>query len=40
MFPWSAFAFAGLAVGFLLLSDWARRYEALELLWQAHAVRA
>jgi uncharacterized membrane protein len=28
VFPWSAFAFAGLAVGFLLLSDWARRREA------------
>jgi uncharacterized membrane protein len=28
MFPWSAFAFAGLAVGFLLLSDWSRRNEA------------
>jgi uncharacterized membrane protein len=28
LFPWSAFAFAGLAAGFLLLSDWARRKEA------------
>ena len=28
IFPWSAFAFAGLALGFLLLSDWARRNEA------------
>jgi uncharacterized membrane protein len=28
LFPWSAFAFAGLLVGFLLLSDWARRHEA------------
>ena len=28
LFPWSGFAFAGLAVGFLLLSDWARRNEA------------
>ncbi|HVA93840.1 MAG TPA: heparan-alpha-glucosaminide N-acetyltransferase domain-containing protein [Candidatus Dormibacteraeota bacterium] len=27
IFPWSAFAFAGLAVGSLLLSDWARRNE-------------
>ena len=27
LFPWSAFAFAGLAVGFLLLSDFARRKE-------------
>src|SRR5262249_31997656 len=25
IFPWSAFAFAGLAVGFLLLSDWAKQ---------------
>ena len=24
LFPWAAFAFAGLAVGFFLLSDWAR----------------
>src|SRR5450755_4610965 len=28
IFPWAAFAFAGLAVGFLLLSDWARQREA------------
>ena len=28
LFPWSAFAFAGLAVGFLLLSGWSRRNEA------------
>jgi len=28
LFPWSAFAFAGLAAGFLVLSDWARRHEA------------
>ena len=28
IFPWTAFAFAGLALGFLLLSDWARRQEA------------
>jgi hypothetical protein len=28
IFPWSAFAFAGLAVGFVLLSEWSRRYEA------------
>jgi uncharacterized membrane protein len=27
VFPWTAFAFAGLAVGFLLLSDWARQRE-------------
>jgi uncharacterized membrane protein len=25
IFPWTAFAFAGLATGFLLLSDWGRR---------------
>jgi uncharacterized membrane protein len=29
IFPWTAFAFAGLAVGFLLLSDWARQREAV-----------
>jgi uncharacterized membrane protein len=29
LFPWSAFAFAGLAVGFLLFSDIAKRKEAL-----------
>lgn len=28
IFPWSAFAFAGLAAGFLLQSEWARRREA------------
>ncbi len=28
MFPWSGFAFAGLAIGFLLLSEPARRHEA------------
>jgi uncharacterized membrane protein len=28
MFPWAAFAFAGLAVGFFLLSDWARAHVA------------
>jgi len=28
LFPWTAFAFTGLAVGFLLLSDWSRRNEA------------
>ena len=27
MFPWAAFAFAGLAIGFLLLSPWSRRHE-------------
>ncbi len=29
LFPWSAFAFAGLAVGFYLFSDFAKRKEAL-----------
>jgi len=29
LFPWSAFAFAGLAVGFFLFSDLAKRKEAL-----------
>jgi uncharacterized membrane protein len=28
VFPWSAFAFAGLAIGFALLSDWARERPA------------
>jgi uncharacterized membrane protein len=28
IFPWSAFAFAGLAAGFLRLSDWPRKNEA------------
>jgi len=28
IFPWSAFAFAGLAVGFILLSPWSRAREA------------
>ena len=28
IFPWTAFAFAGLAVGFALLSDWARKRQA------------
>ncbi len=27
IFPWTGFAFAGLVVGFLLLSEWARRHE-------------
>lgn len=27
LFPWAAFAFAGLAIGFLLCSLWARRHE-------------
>jgi uncharacterized membrane protein len=29
LFPWAAFAFAGLAVGFLIFSDFARRHESL-----------
>jgi uncharacterized membrane protein len=29
VFPWSAFAFAGLAVGFVLVSDFARRRQSL-----------
>ncbi len=29
LFPWAGFAFAGLAVGFFLLSDWARREKVL-----------
>jgi len=28
IFPWTGFAFAGLAVGFLLLSDWTRCHES------------
>ena len=28
IFPWAGFAFAGLAVGFLLFSDWARQRQA------------
>lgn len=28
VFPWAAFAFTGLATGFLLLSDWGRKHEA------------
>jgi uncharacterized membrane protein len=33
IFPWAAFAFAGLAAGSLLLSEWARKNEALALLF-------
>lgn len=29
VFPWSAFAFAGLAVGFLLFSDWAKTRQTM-----------
>jgi uncharacterized membrane protein len=32
LFPWSAFAFAGLAAGFLLQSDWARGKETLAMI--------
>jgi len=32
VFPWSGFAFAGLAVGFLLLSEWGRHREAVTFL--------
>jgi uncharacterized membrane protein len=32
IFPWTGFAFAGLAVGFFLLSDWARKREAAVVL--------
>jgi uncharacterized membrane protein len=31
VFPWAGFAFIGLAVGFVLLSDWARRREGLSI---------
>jgi uncharacterized membrane protein len=32
LFPWSAFAFAGLAAGFLLQSDWARQKETAAMI--------
>jgi uncharacterized membrane protein len=32
IFPWAGFAFAGLAAGFILQSEWARRHEALMFL--------
>jgi uncharacterized membrane protein len=32
LFPWSAFAFAGLAAGFLLRSDWARKKETAAMI--------
>jgi len=32
LFPWSAFAFAGLAAGFLLQSDWARQRETTAMI--------
>jgi uncharacterized membrane protein len=31
VFPWAGFAFIGLAVGFVLLSDWARRREGMSI---------
>jgi hypothetical protein len=37
VFPWSAFAFAGLAVGFVLLSGWTRAREATVFLSAAPA---
>jgi uncharacterized membrane protein len=33
IFPWSAFAFAGLAVGFLLQGAWTRRNEGQAFMW-------
>jgi uncharacterized membrane protein len=32
IFPWTGFAFAGLALGFLLLSDWAQSRETMTLM--------
>src|SRR5690242_2417900 len=32
IFPWAGFAFAGLAAGFLLMSDWARERQARTML--------
>src|SRR5712692_6787981 len=32
IFPWTAFAFAGLATGFILQSNWAREHEAMTFL--------
>jgi len=37
IFPWSAFAFVGLAVGLFLLNDWARKREAQTLLFAGAA---
>jgi len=33
IFPWAAFAFAGLSVGFLLRTEWTRRHEARVFVW-------
>jgi len=35
LFPWSAFAFAGLAIGCVLLSPWGRRHELAATGWTA-----
>lgn len=35
IFPWTAFAFAGLGVGFFILSEWARQRQATALLTPA-----
>ena len=35
MFPWAGFAFAGLAAGAILFSDWAREHTAQVLAWFA-----
>ncbi|HEV2170399.1 MAG TPA: heparan-alpha-glucosaminide N-acetyltransferase domain-containing protein, partial [Candidatus Binatus sp.] len=32
LFPWTGFAFAGLAIGFFLMSDWARQRQAKAML--------
>src|SRR5262245_23220296 len=37
IFPWAGFAFTGLAVGFVLLSDWVREHEGLVFLLAAVA---
>jgi uncharacterized membrane protein len=37
IFPWSAFAFAGLAVGFLLYSNFSRRHESLSFVFLGFA---
>jgi len=37
VFPWTAFAFAGLAVGFILQSQWARERETRAFLWMGAA---
>ena len=37
IFPWAGFAFAGLALGIFLVSDWARRLETQIFSWRALA---